>query len=181
MALKYYFIKIKPDQYSKIKSFRKKIFVKEDHYPGQEIWQDYDDQAVHFFLMHGRQIAGVVSLYSNVPLPIEKYISLNKYKGKSNVEIYKLALAKEYRNTFSIFFLMKELYEYLKKNNFDMAFIHSLKNKVKNIKFYKKIGFKSIGEVEHPNKGLLDVLYCTNDMFNIENVFKKYEIRHKNQ
>ncbi len=166
-------------QRPELAQFRRDIFVKEDKYPESEVWQPYDERARHFFILEGEKKIGVFSLFTQRPLPIEKYIDIDRYKGKHNAEIYKLAIAKSYRNTPALFFSFVRITEYFSDHDLDTAFIHSIKDKKKNITLYKKVGFKTIGEIEHPNKGPLTVLYCNFNILTLDKLIAQYQKKYK--
>ncbi len=131
-------------------SVRKKIFVKREGYPSGAITSDFDKWAIHILAKCNNQAVGAITLVldSEKGLPIEKKFDISAWRGGKAVEIDKLAVLPEKHGSAIAFDLIAITYAISRFWGAQKVFIFTLKKKQGNIIFYKKFGFKLLGEFE---------------------------------
>jgi ribosomal protein S18 acetylase RimI-like enzyme len=131
-------------------TIRKKIFVEREGYPAKSIVSDFDKSAVHILAKEGSRAIGTISLVldSEKGLPIERKFDISQYRKGRIVEIDKLAVLSDKHGTSIAFDLTALVYALARFMGVQKIFIFTLKTNIKNIIFYKKFGFKILGEFE---------------------------------
>ncbi|MBU0579887.1 MAG: GNAT family N-acetyltransferase [Candidatus Margulisbacteria bacterium] len=172
-----------PEQIQEIFYLRKEVFQKENKYSSTELYIPEDNLATHFLLQVNDQPAGCVSIfidYGRESLPMEKHLSLKKYKHLKNAEVYKLALLTEYRNRGLWLYLAGNTYSYLKSQKVNNVFITVSTAQKDLFTFYSSLGFKKIANYKNPLKGQSSLMLADLSSKSIKIITKKYEKRLKN-
>jgi len=139
-----------PREFREVVSIRKKIFVEKEGYPPRSVISEFDKWAVHILAKANKQYVGTITLVldSEKGLPIEKKFNINSYRSGKIVEIDKLAVLPEKHGTAIAFDLTAIAYAIARFWGAQKIFIFTLKKKRGNVIFYKKFGFKELGEFE---------------------------------
>lgn len=137
-------------EFRNVISLRRKVFVKREGYPPKSIVNDFDKDAIHILAKSNKKVVGTISLIldSDKGLPIEKKFDISAHRGGKIVEIDKLAVLPEKHGTAIAFDLTFMAYAIARFWGAQKIFIFTLKKKTGNILFYKKFGFRLIGEFD---------------------------------
>lgn len=108
-------------------ALRKIIFVKGQNVPIDRERDEYDNICTHFLLIDNNNPIGVARLRKNLDYAIIERVGILQSSRKKGAG----------------FFLMQGIIDYCKNNNFSKMVLGSQEHA---INFYKKLGFKIVGE-----------------------------------
>lgn len=107
-----------------LKQVRNAVFIEEQHVPKEMEWDEFDNQSVHFLVLHNNNAIATARL-------------------KPDGQIGRIAVIKNYRHKGIARKLLTTVILHAKNNDFDMVYLHAQKQ---TIDFYKQFDFIINGE-----------------------------------
>lgn len=138
------------------------------HNPKRKLVDKFDKENTYMIALKNKEIIAMVALRDTRPFSLDqKMDNLDTYlpKHKKICEVRLLSVRKDFRNTKMIVGLLKQTFQYVTLNEYDLLVISGILNQQK---LYTHIGFIAFGAVTGSCDAQFQPMYITKDSFKLQ-------------